>query len=99
MLDIIILVFLAIHIGKLAAKKGLKPGKWRLYTVLSFLAGEIIGLMIGLLFFEPDNIVSLILMALAGAFGGYFIIESALKKKPDTIDDDIDKIGVDDLSP
>jgi hypothetical protein len=99
MLDIIILIFLSIRIGNLAVKKGLKRRAWILYTVLSWLAGEVIGVVAGVAIFEQDNIVSIVLMGLAGAIGGYFIIKSVLDKKPDPFDDDIKRIGVDDLKP
>lgn len=99
MIEIIVLVFLTIHMGKIAARKGLKPGTWRLYTVLSWLGGEIVGVIIGLFIFDKANIISLMLMGIAGALGGYFIIKSALDKKPDNMDDDINRIGVDDLRP
>ncbi len=99
MIEIIVLVFLTIHMGKIAAKKGLKPGTWKLYTVLCWLGGEIVGVMAGVLLFDQDNLISIMLMGLGGALGGYFILKSSLDKKPDNMDDDINKIGVDDLRP
>jgi hypothetical protein len=39
------------------------------------------------------------LMGIAGAIGGYFIIKHQLNKIPDNVDDDINKITVNDLSP
>jgi hypothetical protein len=98
MLDIIALIFLTRHIGKIAQKKGLKPGTWKLYTVLCWIAGEITGMIIAMLLFG-DDIVSIILTAIAGAVGGYLILKSVLEKKPDTVEDDINKIGTDDLRP
>lgn len=99
MLEIIALIFLTRTIGNTASKKGLKPGTWKLYTVLSWFAGEIIGIIIGLAMFEIDNLVSIMLVGLAGAIGGYFILRSVLEKMPEKFDDDIDRIGVDDLRP
>ena len=99
MLEIIALVFLTRKMGNTAMQKGLKKGTWKLYTILSWFAGETIGIVIGFVLFDKDNLVSIMLMALAGAIGGYFIIKSVLDKKPDTFDDDINRIGVDDLSP
>ena len=99
MLEIIALILLTRHIGSVATKKGLKPGAWKWYTVLSWFIGEIVGVVAGLFIFEQDNIVSLMLMGIAGALGGYFILKSVLDKKPDNFDDDINRIGVDDLRP
>ena len=39
------------------------------------------------------------LLGLAGAIGGYFIIKHKLDKLPDNIDDDIKRAGVSDLYP
>ena len=99
MIEIVILVFLAIKIGKLAKKKGLKQSAWVIYTVLSWIGGEIIGVIAGFAIFDKTNFVSIMLMGLAGAIGGYFIIKHQLDKIPDNIDDDIDRITVNDLSP
>ncbi len=49
MLEIIALIFLTKEIGKIAAGKGLKPGVWKLYTVLAWIAGEFVGAVIGYL--------------------------------------------------
>ena len=99
MLEIVILVFLAIKIGKMAKKKGLKQSTWVIYTVLSWIGGEIIGVIAGFIMFDKSNIISIMLMGLAGAIGGYFIIKHQLDKLPDNIDDDINRISVKDLSP
>ena len=99
MIEIVILVFLAIKIGKLAKKKGLKRNTWILYTVLSWIGGEIIGVIAGFAIFDKTNIISIMLMGIAGAIGGYFIIKHQLDKIPDNVDDDIDRITVKDLSP
>lgn len=100
MLDIIILVFVAIHIGKIAARKGLKPGLWRLYTVLAWLGAEFAGIVIGVLIFGMDNMFSVILLAIGAAAGTYFAIKANLENRPDKIDDkDVDSIGVSDLYP
>lgn len=98
MLEIIALILLTRYIGKKAEKKNLKPGTWKLYTVLCWIAGEITGIIVGMILFGKD-IVSIILVALAGAIGGFLILKSVLDKKPDNFDDDINKIGADDLRP
>lgn len=99
MLEIIALIFLTRHIGIIASKKGLKPGTWKLYTILSWFAGETIGVFAGVIIFGTNDLVSVILVALGGALGGYFILKAALDKKPDAIEDDINRIGIDDLRP
>ena len=99
MIEIILVVLLTIHIGKIAKKKGVNPGAWRLYTVLSWIAGEIVGVITGILLFGKNDIISLMFTGIAGALGGYFILKSILDKKPDNVDDDINRIGVDDLRP
>ena len=92
MLEIIALIFLTKHNGRIAADKGLKPGIWKLYTVLAWIAGEFLGAVVGVLIFGTDNIFSVILVAVAGAVTGYFIIKANLSKRPDVFDE-IDQIG------
>ena len=99
MIEIVILIFLAIKIGKMAKKKGLKQNTWVIYTVLSWIGGEFIGVIAGLAIFDKSNLVSIMLMGLAGAIGGYFIIKHKLDKLPDNVDDDINRIGTSDLYP
>ncbi len=99
MIEIIILVFLSIKIGKMAKKKSLKSNTWILYTVLSWIGGEIIGVIVGFAIFDKTNIISIMLMGIAGAIGGYLIIKHQLNKIPDNVDDDINKSTVNDLSP
>jgi uncharacterized membrane protein len=92
MLEIIALIFLTKEIGRLADRKGLRSRTWKLYTVLAWIAGEFAGAVIGVLMFGPENLFSVVLIAIAGAITGYFIIKANLSKRPDVIDD-IDQIG------
>jgi outer membrane lipoprotein SlyB len=94
MLEIIALIFLTREIGKIAADKGLKPGTWKIYTVLAWIAGEFIGAIIGVLIFGTNNFFSVVLVAIAGAVTGYFILKANLSKRPDLLDDDINQIGM-----
>ncbi|MDB5198326.1 MAG: hypothetical protein JWO92_289 [Chitinophagaceae bacterium] len=93
MIEIIALILLAKEIGKIAADKGLKPGTWKLYMILAWIAGEFVGAVIGILIFGTNNIISIELVAIAGAITGYLIIKRSLSKKPDLLDDDINQIG------
>lgn len=92
-MDLIVLFFLAREIGRLASRKGLKPGTWRLYTVLAWIITEIIGLLIGFMIFDKDNLFSIGMTGIAFAVTSYFIIKAQLNKFSDYVDDDIDNIG------
>jgi len=93
MLEIFALIFLTKSIGKLAEEKGLKPGTWKLYTVLAWFGGEITGLFIGLSIFGMERVVMALLVAIPCAIGGYHIIRSTLQNKPDIFHDDINQVG------
>lgn len=94
MLEIIVLVFLTIEIGKIARAKGLKPLTWRIYNVLGYITAECIGVVIGMMIFGKDNLISIMLVGLTFAITSYFIIKAQLKKLPDhDIDDDINHLG------
>ena len=100
MLEIIALIFITKHIGKLAIQKGLKPGTWKIYTVICWFVFEIIGFIVGMFLFNQSDLIALMLLGLVCAFGGFLLIRSILQKKPNiTPDEDIDRIGVDDLKP
>ncbi|HEX2683794.1 MAG TPA: hypothetical protein VHL77_07670 [Ferruginibacter sp.] len=99
MLEIIALIFLTKNIGALALKKGLKPGLWKLYTVLSWIGAEIIGIIIAASILGADNIIFAALIGLACAVGSYFVIRAILNKRPDAMEEDINRIGVSDLYP
>lgn len=99
MVDIVALFFLCRINGKLAVQKGLKASQWRLYTILAWFVAEVMGLMLGMLLFGQDNLTGLMALGLVSAFGGYLYIKHLLEKKPDVLEDDINKIGTDDLQP
>src|SRR3982750_117135 len=99
MLDVIALIFLCRKIGNLAVRKGLKSGIWKWYTVLAWITGELIGVMLGFALSGPDNIFGILLLGILSAFGGYLFIKYTLEQKPDAFDEDINRIGVDDLHP
>ena len=83
MLEIIALILLTGQIGKMAIRKGQKPGIWKLYTVLAWIGGEIIGIVIAIAGFHNEDYISMLPLALAGAVGGYLIVRAILSKMPD----------------
>jgi len=83
MIEVIALILLTAEMGRIASRKGLKPGRWQLYTILAWLAGEFAGILVGIMIFGTNNLVSVILVALAGAITGYLILKSNLSKRPD----------------
>lgn len=95
MLDLILLYFLAKHIGQLAVKKGLPPLKWKLILICVWLLFEMMGLFFGVAFFGAGNLTGLLALGLASAFGGYLVVRRVLENKPDSNPyDDIDNIGI-----
>jgi hypothetical protein len=94
MIEIIVLYFLTKEIGKIALAKGLSAGKWKFNLVMAWIAGEMLGIIIGLALFGKENIFSCILLALGCAATSYFIIKNYLSKLTDVLsDDDINNIG------
>jgi hypothetical protein len=94
MLDLIILYFLTKEIGKLASQKGLKPINWKIYTIISWITSEIVGLFVGIMIFGVHNLFSIILVGIAFAITSYYLIKAQLNRLPDkTLDDDINNIG------
>ena len=99
MLEIIAIIFLSKKNGKLAVQKGLKSGTWILYSVLAWIGLEVLGVLVGIMIFGEENVIPIYLLALILAVSSYFLIRSILEKKPDVLDDDINRIGVRDLYP
>lgn len=96
MIEIIILIFLTREIGRLARNKGAKPLTWKIYNVLGWLTFECIGLLLGLMIFGRDNLISVNLIGISFAVTSYFIIKAQLNKLPDQeIDEDINNFGKD----
>jgi hypothetical protein len=99
MIEIIALIFLCKKNGALALQKGLSTVRWKWYTVLGWVVAEMVGLMFGMALFGQNNIYGLMAIGLISAFGGYLIVKAMLEKKPDSLDEDINKINVSDLQP
>jgi len=96
MIEILVLIFLCRKIGNKALRKGLKPGQWKLITVLTWLCFEFIGFTIGMVLFgfDKSDLLGLMAFGVACAFGGYLLVDAVLSKKPDLIDDnDINNLG------
>lgn len=92
MLEIIALIFLTRKIGVLAIRKGQKPGKWKLNTVLAWFGFEIIGAFIGLAI--NGNIYMAMLLGITCAVGGYLLMKYQLDKLPDIGNNDwLERIG------
>lgn len=110
LIEIIALIFLCKKNGQIALQKGLKPGVWKLYTILAWVAAEFLGCIIGIMMFvkmpitdakqiPQSDLVAISMIALFAAFGGYLLIRYILENKPGDINDDIKQIGIDDLQP
>lgn len=99
MLEIIAIIFLSKKNGELAVQKGLKSSTWIWYSVLAWIGFEFAGAILGIMFFGQDNIGPTYILALLLAVSSYFFVRSILKKKPDPIEHDINRIGVEDLYP
>jgi hypothetical protein len=99
MLDIIILIFLARSIGRLAVQKGVNPGSWKLYIIIGWIAAEFAGILLAVVIFPDDPFVPALLLGLGCAYTSYLVLRSVLSKKPDHFDEDINSIGVNDLRP
>ena len=99
MLEIILLIFLCKKIGQTALRKGLKPTQWKVFTVVSWLVCEFAGVMLGAVLFGENNLFGILSLGLVSAFGGYLIVKAILDNKPNILDDEITRIGSDDLRP
>lgn len=99
MLEIIALYFLCKKNGQLAAQKGLPPRTWKWYTVLAWLLTEMIGVIIGIALYGQDNLMGVMSLGIISAFGGYLVIKFVLDKKPDSVEEDGNGIGMDELQP
>ena len=98
-MDIIILIFVSRRIWRLAIQKGERPNRWVLYTIFAWILAEVLGCILAMLLFGGSNMVAILSIGLLSAFGGYLFVRSILEKKPASMDDDINRIGTDDLQP
>lgn len=110
LIEIIALIFLCKKNGQLALEKGLKPGLWKLYTVIAWIVAEFIGCVLAVMMFvkmpvtdarqiAQADLLAISMIALFAAFGGYLLVRYILENKPGNMNDDIKQIGIDDLQP
>ena len=83
MIELILLFFLSKKIGALARQKGLNSTRWIIFTILSWIVAELFGIMIGILFFSKENVVSLVLVGLLFGVASYHGIRTLLQRLPD----------------
>lgn len=83
MLEIIALFFLVRHIGRVAMQKGENVLKWRIYAILAWVGMELLGGVVALMFFAPENIVSILIVAIGFAITGYYLVLKRLQELPD----------------
>ncbi|HAN66491.1 MAG TPA: hypothetical protein DCQ34_09700 [Chitinophagaceae bacterium] len=99
MLEILALIFLTKKIGDMASRKGIKPMPWKIFTIVAWIAFEFLGIMLAAIMFGNQNLFAIISIGILSAFGGYLLVRAILEKQPDRIDEDIDRIGSNDLRP
>ncbi len=83
MLEIVALYFILKQMGALAKTKGLSPGRWKVFALITWFAGEFFGFIVGIMIFGINNLISVLLVGIAGAFTGYLAIKSNLSNRPD----------------
>lgn len=91
MIELILLYFLAISVGKQAIQKGLPPLKWKFILLGAWIAFEFVGILFGMALFGMGNLPALMALGIASAFGGYLLVRYILEKKPDA--DSFDDFG------
>ena len=84
MIEIIILYFLTKNIGLLATRKGVPPGRWKLYTVLGWIFFELTGFIISAMI--VGNFFANAFFGMVCAFAGYLLPKYLLDKMPDQYD-------------
>jgi len=90
MLEIIALILLARQIGRMADRKGQKPGPWKFYMVMAWIVGEIGGMFFAIIAFNKNDYFGLLPFGIMGAVGGYLIVRAILSNKPDKPDEGFD---------
>ena len=66
---------------------------------VAWIAFEFLGIMLTAIMFGNQNLFAMLSIGILSAFGGYLLVRAILEKQPDRIDEDIDRIGSNDLRP
>lgn len=93
MIEIIVLFNITRSIGKLAGRKGLAPGRWKLYVVLSWFGCELTAGVIAYILM-PETPLVYMGCAYGSAIGSYYVLKASLAKRPDADDGWLATIGV-----
>ncbi|MCP9753014.1 hypothetical protein [Ferruginibacter sp. HRS2-29] len=88
MIDLILLFFLARHIGRIAVAKGLKRGTWIIFTVVAWMLAEFFGMAFAINMFGTKNLIAINLFAVFCGLGGYLLVHATLQKTPARTDDE-----------
>ncbi len=93
MLELIVVFFLAKHIGQIVEQKGHAPGKWKAYVWGAWFASEIGIMIVGMSLLGLQNL-TVYVAALIAAFVGYSIVRQKAMQLPNIRQDDfIDQLG------
>ncbi|MDA3821952.1 MAG: hypothetical protein PF450_04975 [Bacteroidales bacterium] len=87
MLEILIIIFIAKKIGKIAERRGHKKGPNIAFFIVMWLAGEFLGAAIGIFLFK-GNLIPAYFMALIGAALGTVFAFNIVQKLEDKSDND-----------
>lgn len=79
MISIIVIIFLARHIGRVAKEKNEHPLKWKLRAIFAWLIGDFLGEMIIIYFFGFD-VVLLTIFGPGMGYLGYLFVKQNLDK-------------------
>lgn len=77
-MDIIVLILLCYRMGNIVKPKGYSPAVWQLYTVLVWVGGELLGMMIS--FNLGKSLTVMIISGLLCAVLAYLMLQSRAYK-------------------
>jgi len=67
----------------MAEKKGEPKRRWQGFTILGWVVGEGIGILAATSFFDAEDYLALLPLAILGAVGGYLVVRATLSRMPD----------------
>lgn len=97
MLEIFLVIYLCRRIKNIVAPKGYKPGRWQLYTVLTWVSCELVGGISSFLLINHFYVA--VLSGVLCAVGGYLFLQGKAQHLPDRsvgYENSLDKIGQED---